>query len=71
MCSSDLRGGQKKEQTENYCSEVKDTFGTSLADVAVYPEDGHQPYVTLGDPAPIKKVVVRIRTDMLAGGRAS
>ncbi|NLL36282.1 MAG: DUF386 domain-containing protein [Fretibacterium sp.] len=32
-----------------------------------YPEDGHQPYVTLGDPAPLKKVVFRIRKDMLAG----
>ena len=31
-----------------------------------YPEDGHQPYVTLGESEPIKKVVIRIRLDMLA-----
>lgn len=48
---------------------MRNDAGKSFA--LFYPEDGHQPYVTLGDPAPIKKVVVRIRTDMLAGGRAS
>lgn len=31
-----------------------------------FPEDGHQPYVTLGEPEKIKKVVIRIRLDMLA-----
>ena len=31
-----------------------------------FPEDGHQPYVTLGESEPIKKVVIRIRLDALA-----
>ena len=31
-----------------------------------FPEDGHQPYVTLGQSEKIKKVVIRIRLDMLA-----
>lgn len=30
-----------------------------------FPEDGHQPYVTLEEPEPIKKVVIRIRLDTL------
>lgn len=31
-----------------------------------FPEDGHQPYVTLEKPESIKKVVIRIRLDTLA-----
>lgn len=46
---------------------MRNDAGKSFA--LFYPEDGHQPYVTLGDPAPIKKVVVRIRIDMLTVGR--
>ena len=46
---------------------MRNDAGKSFA--LFYPEDGHQPYVALGDPGPIKKVVVRIRTDMLADGR--
>ena len=31
-----------------------------------FPEDGHQPYVTLEESEPIKKVVIRIRLDALS-----
>lgn len=30
-----------------------------------FPEDGHQPYVTLATPAPLKKLVMRIRLDSI------
>lgn len=32
-----------------------------------FPEDGHQPYVTMGESEKIKKAVFRIRMDMIAG----
>lgn len=30
-----------------------------------FPEDGHQPYVTMTEPAPLRKLVMRIRLDTL------
>ena len=35
-----------------------------------FPEDGHQPYVTVAGPAPIKKVVIRIRLDAIHTGQS-
>lgn len=44
---------------------LKNVTGESFA--LFFPEDGHQPYVTVGKPEQIKKVVIRIRLDMLNG----
>lgn len=43
------------------CSDTGSSFAL------FFPEDGHQPYVTLEEPSVIKKVVIRIRLDMLKG----
>ena len=47
-------------------SDVLMRCATGKSFALFYPEDGHQPYVTLGESEPIKKVVIRIRLDMLA-----
>lgn len=42
---------------------LKNVTGESFS--LFFPEDGHQPYVTIDEPEQIKKVVIRIRLDML------
>ena len=62
----------------DYTAETDVQLYTGTADVLMrcatgqsfalfFPEDGHQPYVAPGTPELIKKVVIRIRLDMLAG----
>lgn len=47
-------------------AEVMMRCATGKSFALFYPEDGHQPYVTPGASESIKKVVIRIRLDMLA-----